>query len=330
VQDLVTKPGDTPPQAAGSSPAAAGVLANQALAGQVLVGELTGSPMMLRSARTPSPLMQSLASDRAVQVSDLRVINPYDYTCDKRPPLVSAYTRSVPSGGMLVLKGSCFGDRAATVEVIGSVPGSPRRLLFQTWTDGRIEAVMPELPPGADIPVAVIVKDADGRPANTVQVTLLGQMGRHPVPAERFTQVSGWEHDPLTGNPCVYFEPCGANVSEGANHVLWKQYFDLDDGPQTRDTIRQMFSQPRVGRMSVRIDPRCSLDNVEASSPYGAVKGFRGWEEGPPNAADFEVLWGPICIYKKDNFGLASNESTLCRFETRISAWAYCPTGVTP
>jgi hypothetical protein len=81
---------------------------------------------------------------------------------------------------------------------------------------------------------------------------------------------------------------------------------------------------------SLLINPACELDSAAWSSRTGRIEAFNGWENGPPNHANVDVIWTPRCTTQTTNYIVASSSQRICSIDFTLSASANCPVGVAP
>lgn len=69
---------------------------------------------------------------------------------------------------------------------------------------------------------------------------------------------------------------------------------------------------------------------MEPASSYETpvhVEAFNGWENGPPNHANVEIVWTPRCMTQTTN---TSSSQRICSIDFSVAAVANCPVGLTP
>jgi hypothetical protein len=229
---------------------------------------------------------------------------------DKGLPKISESPGKLKAGGSATLWGQCFGDRPGRVEVIGQFPGGKLNLAFTAWDDNAIELAVPATVRGAaDHVVSVTVVAADGRSSPAMQAQFVAQRERVEVPARLWSPDAAFELS-ATAETSHLVDPDDANEAHA--------------GHTTR---------------TLRVQPQCSLDTMDAIVHAGAVTGIHGWEQGPANEASVSIDWVGVCTNARAttdyNYLIVegTREITIksaCRvaFETR--AWAYCPAGIAP
>ena len=90
---------------------------------------------------------------------------------------------------------------------------------------------------------------------------------------------------------------------------------------------------------SLRVNPQCALDEMDATVLSGGIKQISGWDQGPANEAAVTILWEGTCVNTHSvtsyNYGIFQVGddfaiSSACRVAFQARAWAYCPVGVAP
>jgi hypothetical protein len=229
---------------------------------------------------------------------------------DKGPPVISEIRGALKVGGQVEVWGRCFGDRAGRVEVIGQFPGGKLQAAFAAWDSGAVTITVPGNVSGAtDHTVAVSVVTADGKVSPAMQAKFIASRQRVDVPDRLWT-------------PGVAFDLSATSRLDGSVESA-RQGNAAGLGKTAR---------------SLRVNPQCTLDNMEATFQTGAVRQIVGWEKGPANEAAVDVEWAGTCTFQKvtEDSGPISllgdyvYFTSACRVAFQVRAWAYCPAGINP
>ncbi len=267
----------------------------------------TASPSSLRAAQVAASPTSKTALASATGASSYSAAR----CLDKGPPKISEVAGRLKAGGKVTVWGQCFGDRPGRVEIIGQFPGGKLVPAFTAWDMTGIELTIPaDIRGAADHVVAVSVVTADGRVTPAAQAKYTAARERIEVP-ERLWQ-------------------------PGAN-------FELASTTETLNTDTRVYqtNPAAAGQVakSLRLNPQCALDTMEAIVLSGQVTRIRGWEDGPPNEAQVAVDWVGTCTstttttsyhYVVVALGDDISITSACRIAFQARAWAYCPVGVAP
>jgi len=223
--------------------------------------------------------------------------------CRTHPPEISKIRGVVTPNGRFTIEGLCFGDQTGAVEVIGQFAGGSMRLVFERWNDVEIGAFVPAVSGAADHTIALTVVRLDKTRSPAAQARFVATRAIVPVP-ERF-----W-----TPN-ADYFQ---IDVDQGGGDIF-SGFKVWGAGAESRSTP-----------FSLAVNPACALDRAGWSSTAGRIEAFNGWENGPPNQANVEVVWTPRCTTQTTNYIFASSSQRICSVGFTLSASASCPLGVAP
>ena len=296
----------------GPGPAGAKPLPNGGLGGLLPQGG-TKTPTPTTKAATASALQgaQTVRPGVTQTVSGTKeAVSLGSLRCpDKGPPKISESPGKLKAGGTASLSGQCFGDRPGKVELIGQFPGGKLTLPFMAWDNNAIELSIPMTIRGAaDHVVAVTVVTAEGRTSTAMQAQFVAARERVEVP-ER----------------------------------LWSPSadFDFSATSATRDLVGpEDVNEAHAGHAAktLRVQPQCALDTMDAVVISGGISQIRGWEEGPANEAAVTIDWVGTCVNTKStssyNYMLVEGSDVItksaCRVAFQARAWAYCPAGIAP
>jgi hypothetical protein len=223
--------------------------------------------------------------------------------CKTHPAEISRVSGTVTPNGRFKIQGTCFGDQTGIVEAIGQFPGGNMRLVFERWTESEITAFVPPVSGAPDHTIALTVVRLDKSRSPAVQARFVATRQQVPVPP-RF-----WS--PSADFIKIEVDQGGGNIFSG--YTVWGA------GSASRSTP-----------FSLLINPACELDSASWASRTGRVEAFNGWENGPPNHANVEIVWTPQCTTQTTNYIFASSSQRICSIDFTVSAVANCPVGVTP
>ncbi len=254
--------------------------------------------------RSPSPVLDR--NGKVVAMSDSidskKVYKLED--CKKLAPEITRLVGSVASGQKFVIDGYCLGAQTGAVEIIGQFPNGRLRVAFDKWTEDAIEVVMPPVRGATDHAVAItVVRNGDGARSPAKQATFHAARERVEVP------VVDW-------NPGASFVNIG--VDEGGGNIF--------GGYKVFGSGAGSYS----ANFRVAVPAACNLDNMEAQSQTGSVQQINGWENGPPNVANVQIVWSPVCTTTTSNYVIASSSQRVCSVAFNLKAWAQCPAGISP
>ena len=265
----------------------------------------TATPSALQGAQTVRPgITQTIAANKqAVSLGSLRCP-------DKGLPKISEVSGNLKAGGKATVWGQCFGDRPGRVEIIGQFPGGKLTLAFTAWDANAVEIEIPATIRGAaDHVVSVTVVTVDGKASPAMQAQFVAARERIEVPERLWSPAADFDFS-ATAETSRLVDPNEVNEAY-AGHT-----------PKT-----------------VRVQPQCALDTMDAIVHSGAISQIRGWEEGPPNEASVTIDWLGTCTSTKTttNYNYVVVEGTrdisiksACRVAFQARAWAYCPAGIAP
>jgi hypothetical protein len=234
-----------------------------------------------------------------------------DLICaDNGPPRIIEVVGRLKPGGKFSVWGRCFGARPGRVELIGQFPGGKLIVPFTGWDMTSVDLEMPATIRGAgDHVVAVTVVSADGRPTPALQANFVAARERIEVPDRLWSPNAGFE---LASTVETLKTDTGA----------------MSDNPAQAGHVAK----------SLRVNPQCTLDNMDATVLSGDVSQIRGWEQGRANETSVTIDWVGTCVntttthyhYVIVQRGDDISVSSACRVAFQARAWAYCPVGVAP
>ena len=256
------------------------------------------------NTRTPL-LKESIASTSKGQgIASARCL-------DKGPPAISEVQGKLKAGAKVTVFGSCFGDRPGRVEIIGQFPGGRLVTPFVAWDMTGVELQMPADIRGAgDHVVAISVVTADGKTSPAAQAKFFAARERIEVPPRLWQPGADFELASTTET---------LNTGTGVSRA----------NPAAAGSVAK----------SLRLNPQCALDTMEAVVLSGGVTQIRGWEQGPPNEAQVSIDWVGTCTGTKTTtsyhyviaqVGDDISITSACRVAFEARAWAWCPAGVAP
>jgi hypothetical protein len=183
-------------------------------------------------------------------------------------------------------------------------------LAFKAWDSNAIELEIPATVRGApDHIVAISVVTAEGRTSTAVQSRYVAARERVEVP-ERLWSPSADFDVSATAVATTLIDP-NENNAAYAGHAS----------------------------KTLRVNPQCALDTMDAIVHSGSISRIRGWEEGAPNEAAVAIDWLGACSDAKtithyDYVVVQGTDSisikSACRAAFQTRAWAYCPAGIAP
>jgi hypothetical protein len=295
-------------EAAVSTPAvAASANVRSGMAPRSTIGNAGFASAVNQRAHSPSALDPSTKvialPDSVGSIND----NRYDLKlpdCKKLTPEITQLRGSVASGQKFMIYGNCLGAQTGAVEIIGQFPNGNVRVAFDKWAEDAIEVVMPAVRGAADHVVAItVVRNGDNARSPAKQANFHAARERVEVP------VVDW-------NPAAYFMNIG--VDEGGGNIFGGyKVFGSGTGSYSAN-------------FRVAVPAACYLDNMEAQSQTGSVQQINGWENGPPNVANVQIVWSPVCTTTTTNYIVASSSQRVCSVAFNLKAWAQCPAGIAP
>lgn len=263
-----------------------------------LLTRTTALPTSLDSKSRELPVVQNfaerVASTRGVSGIGALMCN------DNGPPRIDEIKGKMRPGQSLTIDGTCLGNRAGRVEIIGPFPGGKLVPAFTAWDMTGIVLQIPATIRGAtDGAVAVSVITADGKvtPARMAQFVAVRE--RVDVPERRWSPAPG---------------------------------FDLADAIDATPSTNKAYAGHLA--KSLQINPQCALDSMDAVVLAGSVTQIRGFEDGPANEASIMIDWNGACTGGTiKSFAVAGGDIAVvnaCHVSFYTRAWAYCPAGVAP
>jgi hypothetical protein len=223
--------------------------------------------------------------------------------CKTHPAEISRVSGTVTPNGRFKIQGICFGDQTGAVEVIGQFPGGNMRLVFERWTETEITAFVPPVSGAPDHAVAITVVRPDKTRSPAMQARFVATRQLVPVPPRLWSPDSDFIK--------IEVDQGGGNIFSG--YTVWGA------GSASRSTP-----------FSLLVNPACELDSASWASRTGRVEQFNGWENGPPNHANVEIVWTPQCTTQTTNYIFASSSQRICSIDFTVSAVANCPAGLAP
>lgn len=229
---------------------------------------------------------------------------------DKGPPVISEVEGRLKPGGKLIVWGTCFGERPGQVEIIGQFPGGKLTSAFTAWDNTAVELEIAANIRGAtDHVVAVTVVTADGKRSPAMQGQFIAAREHVEVPAR-----------------------------------LWSPGADFDfaataETSKLVDSYKVNAAYSGHTAKTLRIQPQCGLDTMDATVLSGGITQISGWEQGPPNEASVTIDWVGTCTGTKTttnyNYIVVQGSGDVsirsaCRVAFQARAWAYCPAGIAP
>jgi hypothetical protein len=223
--------------------------------------------------------------------------------CKTHPAEISRVRGTVTPNARFRIEGICFGDQTGAVEAIGQFPGGNMRLVFERWTDSEITAFVPPVSGAVDHAIALTVVRLDKTRSPAMQARFIATRQQVPVP-------------PRLWNPGADF--IKIEVDQGGGNIF------------SGYTVWGAGSASRSTPFSLLINSACELDSASWASRTGRVEAFNGWENGPPNHANVEIVWTPRCTTQTTNYVFASSSQRICSIDFSVAAVANCPVGLTP
>lgn len=228
---------------------------------------------------------------------------------DKGPPNILEVGGKLVANGRVTLTGYCFGDKPGRVEVLGQFAGGKLVPAFSAWTKTSITIDIPTSHGVGDGNVVVTVVSADNKTSNAVQAAFVATRERVEVPDRM------WDG--------------GGRFELSATTVLYDSTTRVSAvNPAAAGTLPK----------SIRINPQCSLDNMDVTSYAGAALSINGFADGPPNEANITIGWQGTCLETDTmhnynylfSVGVDTKITSACQVILQPRAWAYCPVGVAP
>jgi hypothetical protein len=223
--------------------------------------------------------------------------------CKTHPAEITRVSGTVTPNARFKIEGICFGDQTGAVEAIGQFPGGNMRLVFERWTESEITAFVPPVSGAPDHTIALTVVRLDKSRSPAMQARFHATRQQVPVPPRFWSPTSDFVK--------IEVDQGGGNIFSG--FTVWGA------GSASRSTP-----------FSLLINPACELDSASWASRTGRVEQFNGWENGPPNHANVEIVWTPQCTTQTTNYILASTSQRICSIDFTVSAVANCPVGLAP
>lgn len=223
--------------------------------------------------------------------------------CKTHPAEISRVSGRVTPNARFKIQGICFGDQTGAVEAIGQFPGGNMRLVFERWTESEITAFVPPVSGAPDHSIALTVVRLDKSRSPAVQARFIATRQQVPVPPRFWSPTSDFVK--------IEVDQGGGNIFSG--YTVWGA------GSASRSTP-----------FTLLINPACELDSASWSSRTGRVEAFNGWENGPPNHANVDIVWTPQCTTQTTNYIVASSSQRICSIDFTVSAVANCPVGLAP
>ena len=269
------------------------------------IGKLFPKPPVGKSAieKAPSYSDAKLGAGKIATASkESSYIHARDY-CLKHTAEISRVRGVITPNGRFTIEGLCFGDQTGAVEAIGQFPGGKLRLVFERWSNSEITAFVPAVSGAPDHPIALTVVRLDKVRSPALQARFVATRERVQVPGRFWSPTANFAQ--------VDVDQGGGNIFSGFR--VWSA-----------------SAGSRVTPFTLAINPACALDSASGSTSIGRIEAFNGWENGPPNQANVEIVWTPRCTTQTTNYIVASSSQRICSIQFALSAWAACPVGVSP
>lgn len=229
---------------------------------------------------------------------------------DKGAPQITEVAGRLKAGARVMVWGRCFGERPGRVEIIGQFPGGKLQPAFTAWDNSGVEIEIPATIRGAgDHVVALTIVSADGKASAAMQAQFVAARERVEVPANLWSPSAQFDFSATYGTRSQVGPTEGNEAYAG--HTL----------------------------KTLRVQPQCTLDTMDAVVSSGSISAIRGWEQGPANEASVTIDWTGVCTSKQisTDIDVVVAQSTpsifitsACRVAFQTRAWAYCPIGVAP
>ena len=223
--------------------------------------------------------------------------------CKTHPAEISHVSGTVTPTGRFKIQGICFGNQTGLVEAIGQFPGGMMGMVFDRWTENEIIAFVPPVSGAPDHTIALTVVRPDKSRSAALQARFVATRQQVMVPARL------WSPNP---------DFIRIEVDQGGGDIF------------TGFKVWGAGSASRATPFSVSVNPYCNLDGASMTTRTGRVDAFNGWENGPPNQADVEIVWTPQCTTHTSNYILASSSQRVCSIDFTVTAVASCPIGLAP
>lgn len=188
--------------------------------------------------------------------------------CPSRPPGLGSVQGTLQPGGVVVLRGLCFGDAQGKVRMYGAFPGAYVLLQVNLWTDGGVAATVPaDLTGVVDQTARLQLVRSDSRASNQRNAGFVARRETVQLPASLVQTTS-------CGNLAGDCKP------GGVSHFALR--FD-DDGTMVGEFKDTDTYQIRLGN-------GWAINTLDLANAVGdfAVSGF---DQGPPDYVAFKIQW---------------------------------------
>ena len=239
--------------------------------------------------------------------------------CSSSPPGLASLAGVAQPGGILILKGRCFGSAQGQVRMYGAFPGRSVSLTVNMWADVGVAATVPaDLSGVLDQGARLQIVRADGGASNEEKIAFIARRETLQLPANLVQLVRCSAANECTGQ----IVPGGPTVS--AMHV--SERGDDSEDPNFGDLGGTDSWQVRVGNGWV-------LNTLELGNAFGSFQ-VSGFDQGPPDSAAFKIDWiaspwsvttAPECF-----FCVVTDTTTLSLAEYTLNITASGPAGVSP
>lgn len=251
-----------------------------------------------RPLATPGTRIQGVAANAGRAAS-------LERDCVRNGPRISHLRGRITPDRSFTINGSCFGGQAGEVRLIGAFAGGTLRPPFTQWTDSAIVVQMPAL---ADVASHVIAVSVHRRPDGKTSAATRAQF----VAAMREVEI-----------PATAWSPSGQFSFEDEDRRL--------GGPIGDHAEYSRIAERKSTRFRLAVNAACELQTLAVPATVGGIHAINGWDAGPPNEANVEVVWTPVCKLET-TAGLpgVTRERRTCSGAYRLQARASCPVGVAP
>lgn len=257
-----------------------------------------GTGMNSTRSAVPGDVRRNSRDARLVQAAPGNAAAAAEIDCVTPAPRIANIQGKLIPGKPFTINGSCFGDEAGVVELIG-LQGGKMTTQFSSWDAHSIKAVMPAVRGTPDQPVAVtVVRKSDRKSSAALEAPFVATRELVDVPK------SSWAPS--------------------------DRHQEFHPTPPAADSIVVSFT--------ARINPACALDSVTANASRGIIKAMNGWQapgwEKHPHEATVAIPVAYVCKTKTErsymfNKEIVDSVDTIdCEVDVVVTATAYCPVGV--
>jgi hypothetical protein len=240
--------------------------------------------------------------------------------CSSSPPGLASLTGAAQPGGILILKGRCFGSAQGQVRMYGAFPGRYVSLKIDMWADVGVAAtVPPDLSGVLDQTARLQIVRADGSASNEEKMAFIARRESLQVPTSLVQLVRC-----SSGQDCTGQVGLDGRTAVSAFHV----YTDDSEGPA--------FSSGVPGgndTWQVRVGNGWALNTLELGNAFGSFQ-VSGFDQGPPDSAAFKIDWlttpWSVTTRPECDFCFLTETSTLSMAVYTLNITASGPAGVSP